>query len=97
MSAMIRWHRVGPSSGIVTSQGDVAMRADLARLAFGVGGEGVKVGVLSDSYNTKPGNPANDDVVKGDLPGIGTNAQGTPVPNPLNDTDVDVLADYGVV
>lgn len=82
------------SSGIVTSQGDVSMRADLARLAFGVGGEGVKVGVLSDSYNTKVGDPANDDVVKGDLPGIGIDALGNPVPNPQNDTPVDVLDDY---
>ncbi len=81
-------------AGLVTSQGDAAMRADISRNVFGLGGAGVKIGVLSDSYNTKPGNPANDDVVKGDLPGIGIDAGGNPVPNPLNDTDVDVLFDY---
>lgn len=82
------------SGGLVTSQGDAAMRADISRNVFGLGGEGVKIGVLSDSYNTKPGDPANDDVVKGDLPGIGFDAGGNPVSNPLNDTDVDVLVDY---
>jgi hypothetical protein len=35
--------------GRVTSQGDQAMRADMARANFGVDGTGVTVGVLSDS------------------------------------------------
>src|SRR5689334_5338957 len=38
-------------AGNVTSQGDVSMRADTARAAFGVDGTGVKVGVLPDSFN----------------------------------------------
>jgi len=37
--------------GLVTSQGDQAMRSDLARAKFGVNGSGVNVGVLSDSFN----------------------------------------------
>ena len=37
--------------GLTTSQGDAAMRADVARLAFGVDGTGVTVGVLSDSFD----------------------------------------------
>ena len=37
--------------GSVTSQGDVAMRADIARSTFGVDGTGVTVGTLSDSFN----------------------------------------------
>ena len=42
--------------------------------------------MISDSYNTIPGNPANTDVVNGDLPGIG---------NPYsNTTPVQVLQDY---
>ncbi len=32
-------------------------------------GKGVKIGVLSDSYNTKFGNPAALDILNGDLPG----------------------------
>jgi hypothetical protein len=52
--------------GQVTTQGDEAMRADLARALFGVTGAGVKVGALSDSYNCKGGAAA--DVASGDLP-----------------------------
>src|SRR4029450_3219759 len=37
--------------GSVTSQGDKALRADIARGLYGVDGTGVLVGVLSDSYN----------------------------------------------
>jgi hypothetical protein len=70
------------------------MRSDISRNIFGLDGEGVKIGVLSDSYNTQPGDPANDDVVRGDLPGVGIDATGNPVPNPLNDTPVDVLIDF---
>ncbi|MDY6899543.1 MAG: S8 family serine peptidase [Cyanobacteriota bacterium] len=69
--------------GSVTSQADVAMRADVARSSFGVDGTGVTVGALSDSYNNLGG--ANDDVASGDLPGVG---------NPLgNTTPVNVLED----
>src|SRR5262245_49513129 len=38
-------------AGLVTSQGDPAMRANVARAAFGVTGTGVTVGVMSDSFN----------------------------------------------
>ncbi len=82
------------NSGLVTSQGDVAMRADIARSAFGLQGAGVKVGVISDSYNKKFGNPANDDILKGDLPGVGIDPNGNPVANPVNDTNVEVLKDF---
>ena len=53
--------------GTVTSQGDVAMRSDIARSTFGVDGTGVTVGTLSDSYNCLSG--AAGDVASGDLPG----------------------------
>jgi Subtilase family len=53
------------SAGAVTSQGDFAMRADAARGAFGLSGAGVKVGVLSDSFNCLGGAAA--DVNSGDL------------------------------
>ncbi len=52
--------------GAVTSQGDAAMRADVARATYSVTGAGVKVGVLSDSYNNLGGAPAG--VASGDLP-----------------------------
>ena len=52
--------------GSVTSQGDAAMRADIARSTFGVDGTGVTVGTLSDSYDCLGGAAA--DVASGDLP-----------------------------
>jgi subtilisin family serine protease len=51
--------------GLVTSQGDQDMRADVARATFGVDGTGVTVGVLSDSFNCRSGAAA--DVASGDL------------------------------
>ncbi|MCC7503277.1 MAG: S8 family serine peptidase, partial [Flavobacteriales bacterium] len=73
------------NAGLITSQGDTALRSFRARTAFGVDGTGVKVGVLSDSYNTKIGNPAADDVQRKDLPGV---------TNPDHPTPVQVLQDY---
>ena len=55
-------------AGLVTSQGDEAMRADVARTAFGVNGTGVSVGVLSDSFNCLGG--AATDAANGDLPSV---------------------------
>lgn len=52
--------------GLVTSQGDVAMRADIARTSVGVDGSGVTVGTLSDSFDCLDG--AATDVTSGDLP-----------------------------
>ena len=54
--------------GAATSQGDGSHRAAEARAAFGVTGAGIKVGVLSDSYNAL--NAAAADVTNGDLPGV---------------------------
>lgn len=54
------------SSGSVSSQGDRAMKADIARERFRVDGTGVKVGVLSDSFDFL--RKAAKDVVSGDLP-----------------------------
>ena len=73
------------NAGLITSQGDTALRAFRARDVFGVDGAGVKVGVLSDSYNTILGDPAADDVQRGDLPGV---------TNPDHPTPVHVLQDY---
>jgi len=53
-------------AGSVTSQGNAAMRAGVARSLYGFDGTGVTVGTLSDSYNCKGGAAA--DVASGDLP-----------------------------
>ncbi|MDT8439184.1 MAG: S8 family serine peptidase [Wenzhouxiangellaceae bacterium] len=53
-------------AGLVTSQGDQASRADLARATFGVDGSGILIGTLSDSFDCLDG--AAGDVVSGDLP-----------------------------
>ncbi len=58
-----------PPTGLTKSQGDFAMHADFARLGFDVEGYGVKIGVLSNSFNTK--GQAVTDVGNGDLPGPG--------------------------
>jgi cysteine-rich repeat protein len=52
--------------GSVASQGDPAMRSDVARATFGVDGTGITVGVLSDSFDCLGGAAA--DVASGDLP-----------------------------
>jgi len=63
-------------AGVTTTQGDHSMRSDLARAEFGVDGTGVRVGVLSDSFDCAPGpfatgqnfTRAGQDAVNGDLP-----------------------------
>lgn len=57
-------------AGRVTTQGDAALRADVARAENGVTGAGSTVGVLSDSYDTSANavTSAVDDIASGDLP-----------------------------
>lgn len=73
------------NSGVVNSSGDTALYTNFVRNGYGLTGEGVKVGVISNSYNTIPGNPAQTDIVNGDLPGVG---------NPDDPTPVHVLREY---
>jgi hypothetical protein len=54
------------NAGLVQSQGDRAMRTDLARPFFNVNGSGIKLGILSDSFNCQ--GQAAIDVANGDLP-----------------------------
>ncbi|MBE9066481.1 S8 family serine peptidase [Leptolyngbya cf. ectocarpi LEGE 11479] len=54
------------NQGSVVSQGDQALRADIARSTFSLNGDGITVGVISDSFNALGG--FNDDVASGDLP-----------------------------
>lgn len=72
----LRPSMAGTRAGLVQSQGDRSMRTDTVRQRFGVTGKGVRVGVLSDSYNClegpfAPGAPfttAPQDIANGDLP-----------------------------
>ncbi|RYU95287.1 3-coathanger stack domain-containing protein [Emticicia agri] len=57
------------NSGPVMSQGDSAQRSGIARQITGLNGTGVKIGVLSDSYDLLGG--ANAGVIAGELPGTG--------------------------
>jgi hypothetical protein len=71
------------SSIVVDSQGDRAHRAYDARNTYGYSGAGIKVGVLSDSFNALGGYA--EDIATGNLPGPG---------NPLgNLTPVTVVED----
>lgn len=84
--------------GIVDSQGDSAQYTDLVRASFQaevdgervpVNGLGIKIGVISDSYDKQPftgKTKATVDVENGDLPGAG-NLNGNLIP-------VDVIMDY---
>jgi Subtilase family len=58
-----------PSTGVAFTEGDVVHRADLARNTFGANGTGIKVGILSDSFNLLGGAAAN--ITAGDLPAAG--------------------------
>ncbi|HEU5137127.1 MAG TPA: hypothetical protein VFU13_18410 [Steroidobacteraceae bacterium] len=73
--AMARRHPA-VSQGAIVSQGDRSLRADRARLESGATGRGIRVGVLSDSYDCAPGpfepgapfTRAAQDIANGDLP-----------------------------
>lgn len=60
-----------PVAGIRTNpaNGDVRHRSNAVRAAFNLDGTGLKIGIISDSFNAF-GN-ATDDVLSGDLPGDG--------------------------
>lgn len=78
--------------GIVTSAGDVSMRSNFVRDGYilngdTLGGNGVKVGIISNSFSTILAgttspirtNTAAQDIVNGDLPGLG-NPKGNLIP-----------------
>ncbi|MFT3744447.1 MAG: S8 family serine peptidase [Pyrinomonadaceae bacterium] len=71
--------------GTVASQGDRTHRVDNARTNFGHQGEGIKIGVISDSYNFL--SAAASDITSGNLPGVGN-------PNG-NTTPITVIQDAG--
>jgi subtilisin family serine protease len=87
-------YAVNCEGGSVISEGVEQLKVKNAREEFGVQGEGVTVGVLSDSFDQatqaadgsgKVATKASDDVETGDLPGAAECAGETPV---------DVLSDF---
>ena len=79
--------RAGCVGGAKLSEGDAQLRANTARSTNGVDGSGVKVGMISDSFNKATGaaTTAAGDVTSADLPGTGNPCGRT--------TPVQVLAD----
>jgi hypothetical protein len=58
--------------GSATSQGVAVLKADQARSIFGVTGAGVKLGVISDSFNGSGSSPTvATQIAAGNLPGTG--------------------------
>jgi subtilisin family serine protease len=53
--------------GKVTSEGDRALKSDFARQLFNVDGKGIKVGIISKSFDAQK--KATDDIASSDLPG----------------------------
>ncbi len=67
-----------PVCNPVVTEGDVQLRATTARATYGLDGAGVKVGILSDSYDRRGG--AGAGIASGNLPGPGNPCgHGTPV------------------
>ncbi len=96
------------NAGLKTTAGDTTIRTWLVRSGYGVNGNGIKIGVISDSYatiQTGTVNPpdafntqtAAQDVANGDLPGDTTFTWATPShsvnPNGFN-KNVHVLQDF---
>ena len=74
------------SAGLVTTQADHAQHDDVARAAFGVDGTGLKIGVISDSFDTATVNGGNG------LP----DTMATNIASGDLGADTVVLQDYGV-
>ncbi len=67
--SQLRFARPGlalANAGLVTSQADGAMYADQARATYSVAGNGIRVGILSDSFNALGG--MDEGIASGDLP-----------------------------
>lgn len=64
--------------GAVTSQGDNVLNTDTARSSYGVEGSGIRIGIISDSFNAFAQSDIGVD--SGELPGAGNpNGYSTPV------------------
>ncbi|MEI9944334.1 MAG: hypothetical protein WDN26_08915 [Chitinophagaceae bacterium] len=65
----------------MTTQGDLTMRSNSVRERFGLDGSGVKIGVISDSYDNK--HAAQVDIDEGELPGTKSNGTAGDNPDPV--------------
>jgi hypothetical protein len=80
----------------VVSEGDQQLGADVARDQYQVDGAGIKVGVMSDSFNLRATPPKQaDDIATADLPGPGNPCGRTTPVQVLDDTDTTSKADEG--
>lgn len=81
--------------GSVTSQADSVMNAENGRDTFGVNGNGIKIGVISDSFDVLGGEATG--IASGNLPGVGNpNGFLTPV-NVLKDDTVGTDEGRGMI
>ncbi|HEX2906392.1 MAG TPA: S8 family serine peptidase [Phototrophicaceae bacterium] len=55
------------NGGAVTNQGDRAAQADIARTTYGLTGSGIRIGILSNSFDCEAAATAGD-IASGDLP-----------------------------
>lgn len=79
--------------GSVESEAVKSLKANLVSKRFGLGGKGITIGVLSDSYNTLGGEAAG--IASGDLPGEGNpNGLTTPV-TVLSEIQGGIASDEG--
>jgi len=79
--------------GSTTTQGDAVMNSNSARTTYNVNGAGIKIGIISDSFNRLGG--MNAGITSGDLPGVGNpNGFTTPV-NIVKDDPATYAADEG--
>ena len=86
-------HKGHANAGAVTSEGAALLHADQVN-ASGITGQGITIGIISDSFNNVPESPtsAYDDVKSGDLPNIGV-SDGRPGLKFLSDGAGDALGD----
>jgi len=85
------------ATGIRVSEALTQLEADDARQLYDVDGGGVKVGVLSDSYDLRAAaaTHASQDVASGDLPGAGNPCGRTTPVQVLDDDSIFSKADEG--
>ncbi len=79
--------------GSVQNEADRSMRSDVAKTRFSVDGSGIKIGVLSDSWNSL--GTANNGIASGDLPGPGNPLGFTSPVQILQETPLSNRSDEG--
>jgi len=84
-------------SGAIVSEGDTQLNAALARSTHHVDGSGVKVGILSDSFDRDSGalTHASNDIASGDLPGPGNPCGQLTAVNVISESLTTSVSDEG--